>query len=330
MKIFGIESSCDETSCSIVEDGKRILAHTIFSQAALHQQFGGVFPEYASREHVEKMLPCVEKTLQEAYCTLDMLDAIAVAYTPGLMGSLLMGVVCAQTLSYALNLPLIGVNHIEAHLYAAMMGNEKRFPALGIVLSGGHTFLVSIDAIGSYELISTTVDDAIGESFDKVASMLDLPYPGGPHIELLAQRGNPQAYPFKAGTVKNLPLHFSFSGLKTNVLYTIQKISPLTEEVKGDIAASFQRAAFDDLCKKIGLALHSGQYQAIYCGGGVTMNTALREQLASTFSNIPCYFPSKNLSLDNAAMIAGLAYHKPATPIELLTPNPRALKTLVK
>jgi len=325
MKILGIESTCDETSCSIVEDGEKILSHTIFSQETIHQKFGGVFPEHASREHIEKMLPCIDRTLQDAGLTLSDIDAIAVAYTPGLMGSILMGVTCAQALSYTLGIPLIGVNHIEAHLYAAMMGAKKIFPALGLVVSGGHTFLALIHKIGSYELLSTTVDDAVGESFDKVASMLDLPYPGGPHIERLAQCGDDSKFPFKAGRVKNLPLHFSFSGLKTNVLYTVQEQSELSEQTKADIAASFQRAAFSDICKKIEAALKQYDCRALYCGGGVTMNQKLRTLLTSHFTNIPCHFPDKNLSLDNAAMIAGLAFHKKEIPIDQLTPAPRTL-----
>ncbi len=330
MKILGIESTCDETSCSIVENGETIHSLVTLSQIDLHKEFGGVFPEYASREHTVNMLPCIEKAVRDANMSLEELDRIAVAYTPGLMGSLLMGVVAAQTMAFSLDIPLIGINHIEAHLYAAMMGNKKDFPSLGVVLSGGHTFLVSIDAIGSYQLISTTVDDAIGESFDKVASMLGLPYPGGPHIEQLAQNGDKHAFSFSPGNVKKMPLHFSFSGLKTNVKYTIEAQNELTSTARADIAASFQKTAIMDITKKVQRAFCQGTYKHIYLGGGVTMNSSLREALSAALPDVDLFFPSKDLCMDNGAMIAGLAFHKPPTPIEKLVPEPRSLKTLVK
>ena len=215
------------------------------------------------------------------------------------MGALLIGLTTAKTLSMAWQKPLIGVNHIEAHLYAAMMDHDPILPAIGVVLSGGHTTLLEIEALGQYKKLGATVDDAIGECFDKVARMLSLPYPGGPEIEKLALLGNPLAYDLKAGKVKSNPLDFSFSGLKTKVLYTLRE-----EDVnKADLAASFQHAAFSDIVQKTRLAARPGQ--AIYLGGGVTASAYLRK----LFEGENVHFPGHGLSTDNAAMIAGLGYH---------------------
>jgi len=306
MKVLGIESSCDDTSVAIVEDGKTILSHLTASQIEVHRPYGGVFPELASREHSMQLLPLVQKALDES----GPVDLIAVANGPGLMGSLLMGVTAAQALAYSWNLPLVGVNHVEAHLYAALMGENAPalFPALGVVLSGGHTFLAKMDGVDSYEIISTTVDDAIGEAFDKVASLLGLPYPGGPQIEKLALEGDPDRYPFKAGQVKKHPLHFSFSGLKTNVLYTVRN-GEFKEEEKKHIAASFQKTAFLDIIKKSLNAAETFPCQAMYLGGGVTCSAALKKLFSSFCKELPLFFPPKGLSLDNAAMIAGLGTH---------------------
>lgn len=314
MKGLGIESSCDETSIAIVENGKNILFHTIASQAELHEQYGGVFPEIASRQHIDRLLPLIEEGIKR----VGKIDFIAVANGPGLVGSLLMGTVAAKTLAYSWNLPLVGVNHVEAHLYAPMMGDgvPSLFPSLGVVLSGGHTFLAKMTSIETYTIIGTTVDDAVGEAFDKVAKLLELPYPGGPPIETLAEKGDPFRYPFKAGQVKGRALDFSFSGLKTSVLYTLKgknglKTSPdsLDEREKKHIAASFQRAAFSDILSKILRASKTFPCRAIYLGGGVTSSNTLKTLLKEEIREFPLYFPPKNLSLDNGAMIAGLGYH---------------------
>lgn len=314
MKVLGIETSCDETSIALVEDGKKIISHVIASQAEVHEKYGGVFPEIASRHHIDRLLPLVKQIVESA----GPIDLIAVANGPGLMGSLLMGVTAAQTLAYAWSIPLVGVNHVDAHLYAAMMAEDAKllFPALGVVASGGHTFLSKMTSITEYTILGRTVDDAVGEAFDKVAAMLGLPYPGGPHIEALSKEGDPACYPFKAGQVKGRPLDFSFSGLKTNVLYTLkgknsQKNSPLCIEKseKKHIAASFQYAALSDIVEKSFKAAESFSCKAIYLGGGVTCSEALRVLFNKKFKNLPIYFPQKELSLDNAAMIAGLGYH---------------------
>lgn len=300
MLVLGIESTCDESAASLVRNGKEILSNVIASQVEMQKQYGGVFPEMASRAHVDAMMPVIEEALMGKKP-----DLIAVAHKPGLMGSILMGVTAAEALSSAWDVPLVGVNHIEAHLYAAMMETQI-FPALGVVVSGGHTFLVRIDGVGKYERLGATVDDAIGEAFDKVARMMELSYPGGPEIERLAAEGDPKRFAFRGGRVKDRPLDFSFSGLKTNVRYTLQDLE-LNLKNKQDIAASFQRAAFEDIYNKTMLAAKKVGPKAIYLGGGVTNSLTLRKMFSKT--GLPVFFPGKGLSLDNGAMIAGLGYH---------------------
>jgi len=310
MIILGIESTCDETAIALVKDGKTILAQAIASSADIHAKYGGIFPELACRRHLEAILPLLHEALETAKITPDQIDAIAVAKGPGLVGALLVGMQTAKGLSLAWNKPLIGVNHVEAHLYAAMMEQETPlFPALGLVLSGGHTLLLAIESLGKYRPLGTTVDDAIGEAFDKVAILLGLPYPGGPHVERIARHGNPHRHPFRAGKVKKNPLDFSFSGIKTSVLYAIQGKNLLDTE-KADIAASFQEAVFTDLAGKTALALTHTPAQALYLGGGVCNNQRLRILFAEKFPHLPLFWPPALLSLDNAAMIGGLAYHK--------------------
>jgi N6-L-threonylcarbamoyladenine synthase len=308
MRILGIESSCDETAVSLVEEGHRILSEVLSSQIPIHQPYGGVFPELASRSHCDVLIPLIEECLQKANSKAEDVNAIAVTYGPGLIGSLLMGLNAAKTLAWSWKKPLIGVNHVEAHLYAAMMGHkELLFPALGLVISGAHTFIIRIEDIGRYQCLGTTVDDALGEAFDKVAALLGLSYPGGPAIETLAKEGDPKAFTFKAGQIKHLPLHFSFSGLKTQLLYaTCGK--QLSHAEKADLAASFQETAFQDLSIKLQKALDLFPCRAIYLGGGVSANCTLRERFRS-FS-LPLFWPPLNLSIDNASMIAGLGYHR--------------------
>jgi N6-L-threonylcarbamoyladenine synthase len=312
--ILGIETTCDETAASVVVDGVQILSNVIASQAAIHRPYGGVYPEIAAREHVEAIIPTIDCALKEASVSFKEIDLIAVAKGPGLIGPLLVGINAAKTLSMAWEIPFVGVNHVEAHLYAAMMSHQIfQFPSLGLVISGGHTFLVEIFDVGHYALIGTTVDDAVGEAFDKVAALLGLSYPGGPQVEELAKKGDPTKYPFKAGVVKKHPWDFSFSGLKTSVLYAIKgqngdKNAPslLSEQEKKDVAASFQEAALNDIVTKTLNAAKANNSKAIYVGGGVSNNLKLREKLQA---DIPIYWPNKGLSLDNAAMIAGLGFH---------------------
>lgn len=319
MLVLGIETTCDETACAIVESGKKIYSNVICSQIALHENYGGVYPELASRSHVKNLLPILDLSLKEANVKSNQLDLIAVANAPGLIGSLSIGLNAAKALSLGWNIPYVGVNHVEAHLYAAMMQpiEEARFPAIGVVISGGHTFIVKILSLRHYELLGTTVDDALGEAFDKVAQLLQLPYPGGPQIERLAKEGDPKKYVFKSGDVKNHPLHFSFSGIKTNVLYALKgpnssKHAPLIihEEEKKHIASSFQEAVFKDVAEKTIKAAVLHGCKDIYLGGGVTQSQALRGMLNSySDQGFRFFYPPKGLSLDNGAMIAGLGYH---------------------
>ncbi len=317
MIVLGIESTCDETACAIVKDGREILSSIVSSQIDLHEQYGGVFPELACRRHIDTIIPVIEAAMKQASIADDQIDLIAVAKGPGLIGALLIGLNVAKALSLAWQIPFIGVNHVEAHIYASLMNLQPApLPGLGVVISGGHTFMVKVNDIGNYTLIGTTLDDAIGEAFDKVASMLGLPYPGGPAIEQLAKEGNSRAFPFKAGKVKGKQWDFSFSGLKTNVLYTVKgpnsdKYSPsiINEETKRDIAASFQDTALQDIVTKSLSAANAYECRAIYIGGGVSNNLRLRALYDEKKPNVPIYFPEKALSLDNAAMIAGLGFH---------------------
>jgi N6-L-threonylcarbamoyladenine synthase len=318
MIALGIESTCDETACAIVRGEREVLSNVICSQTDLHTPFGGVFPELACRRHIDVLIPTIKQALKEAGVTSNQIDLVAAAKGPGLIGALLIGLSSAKALSYAWGIPFIGVNHVEAHLFAAMMPLEHPpLPALGLVVSGGHTFLVKIDEVGKYHMIGTTQDDAIGEAFDKVAALLGLPYPGGPEIEALAKQGDPLKFPFRPGRIKNHPLDFSFSGLKTNVLYTVKgqsasKGSPLiiSEKEKADVAASFQETALRDVVSKTIEAAKTFDCQAIYCGGGVSNNLRLRGLFQEMNIPYPVFYPEKNMTLDNAAMIAGLGLHR--------------------
>jgi N6-L-threonylcarbamoyladenine synthase len=329
--VLGIESTCDETGCAIVENGQNILANVVASQQDLHERYGGVFPELASRRHVEVIIPVIEKAFALAEISPQEIDLISVAKGPGLIGALMVGINTAKGLAFAWQKPLIGVNHVEAHLYASMMDfkqNDLPFPALGIVISGGHTFMVKIHSMGNYELIGTTQDDAIGEAFDKVAVMLGLPYPGGPSIEKLSLLGDPNRFRFKTGVVKEHPFDFSFSGIKTNVLYTIKSLSSETLETeKKHIAASFQEAVFTDIVKKSLKAVEHFECKGMFFGGGVSQNERLKAMFAASFPPFPIFWPSKSLCLDNAAMIAGLGYQKflnnPISDSFHLEPSPR-------
>lgn len=315
MYILGIESTCDETAAAVVEDGEHILSNVIASQGDLHEKYGGVVPELACRRHIDVMIPVIEKALDDAHLALNQIDLIAVSYAPGLIGAIMIGVMAAKALSIATQVPYLGIHHVEAHLYAALMGEKVDFPCIGVVLSGGHTAILLMEGIGSYQLIGQTQDDAVGEAFDKVAKMLGLPYPGGPVIETLALKGDPNKYAFKTGKPKGKPFDFSFSGLKTSVLYTLHgqnrsgALAELTSQEKADAAASFQHAVFEDIYHKISNALTEYGAHTVVLGGGVTNNMALRAYLEKKLS-ARLVFPERALTLDNAAMIAGLAYHK--------------------
>ena len=308
MRVLGLESTCDETACAIVQDGKEILSNIISSQIDLHNTFGGVVPELACRRHIEVIIPIIKQALAEASLSLNQIDLFAVSQGPGLVGALLIGINAAKALSLATQKPIIGINHVEAHLYAALMSVDKvEFPCLGVVLSGGHTSLIYMENAVNYQHVAFTVDDAIGEAFDKVAKLLHLPYPGGPEIERLALEGDIHRYKLKAGFVKEQPHNFSFSGLKTAVLYAMQN-QELSHSDQCNLAASFQHAAFTDvIAKTIAMANQRGCKTLVF-GGGVTNNKKLREMFAIAASSFIQIWPAPGLSLDNAAMIAGLGY----------------------
>ncbi len=317
MLVLGIESTCDEASAAVVQDGTRILSNVIASQTDLHKNFGGVFPEMASRRHVEILLPVIDQAMQQAGCNFQDLALIAVAQKPGLMGSLLVGLNTAKSLSFAWNIPYVGVNHVQAHLYAAMMPSPPVFPAIGLVVSGGHTLLCTMQDILDCKIIGSTLDDAIGEAFDKTASVLNLPYPGGPEIEKLALNGNINAFTINPPKPLKNPFDFTFSGLKTKILYfakgnNANRNSPLTidEPEKKHLAAAFQHAAFKQVIDKTLLACQKTGYKNLYTGGGVTNSKTLKNMFAESMPpEISFYYPSSGLSLDNGAMIAGLGYH---------------------
>lgn len=312
MLVLGIESTCDETAVSVVRSGRHILSNAILSQTDLHSKYGGVFPELASRRHVEGIAPLIEEALATAGVNLQQIELIAVAKGPGLIGSLLVGLHVAKALSLALGIPFVGVNHVEAHLYAAMMatGATIHLPAIGVVISGGHTLLTRILGVGHYESIGSTLDDAVGEAFDKVATLLDLPYPGGPEIEALAKHGDPTLYAFKPGKIRGNPWAFSFSGLKTQVLYAVRKEpQPMSSATKAHIAAAFQEVALGDIVHKSLLAKEAFGAHAILLGGGVSSNLRLQEMFEERHAGRFLHLPPTLLRLDNAAMIAGLGYH---------------------
>lgn len=313
MIILSIESSCDETAVAIVRNGQDILSHEIRSQIADHRQYGGVVPELASRQHLEAMQPLLKVALDKARVGWDAIDAIAVTQGPGLSGALVVGATTAQTLAWLLKKPLIGVNHLEGHIYANFLafGDDITFPLLVLLVSGGHTQLIEMRGHGDYVLVGETRDDAVGEAFDKVARLLNLPYPGGPEIDRLAQEGNPFAFDFPI----SLPHDddFSFSGLKTAVLYTLQDLEKAGTPIPvADVCASFQRAAIGSLLKKIKRYLKHSQVSALSITGGVSANRYLRSVL-DTFAQeekLQVFMPPLALCTDNAAMIAACAYYR--------------------
>ena len=318
MITLGIESSCDETAAAIY-DGEKLLSNIVLSQIELHKEFGGVFPELAARRHLDHLLEIVDKALTHANLLKKDIDLIAVAASPGLIGALLMGVNCAKALGFALNIPVIGVNHVEAHLFANFIDFDKEitFPALGLIVSGGHTALLHMKTKDDISLLGTTLDDAIGECFDKVARMLGLAYPGGPEIEKLAKKGDPLSFPFKTPTIKNSPYHFSFSGLKTKILYTVfgqngeNKTPIISKDQYPNIAASFQKSAFKSLLNAVTKAAKEFPVQSFLVGGGVSCNKALKNMFEEKLqADIKIFFPKKNLTLDNAAMIAALGHYR--------------------
>lgn len=314
MKILGIETSCDETSASIVEDGKKILSLEVFSQIDIHKIYNGVVPEIASRNHLVKIDAIVISALEKANMRLSDIDAVAVTNRPGLVGALLVGLNYAKGISWSLDKPLIYINHIEAHIYSVFFDNEISFPVLALVVSGGHTLLYKLENIKDMILIGRTVDDAVGEAFDKVSKLLNLGYPGGPIIEKISLTGDKNHIKLPQPRFKGNERYFSYSGLKTALLNYIKSISE--SELKkhlNDIAASFQHSAFLQLLNNTSEVIEEEKiYNLIVCGG-VAANNYLKEMFLNNEKlqqlNVKIFFPQKYLCGDNAAMVAGLAYH---------------------
>jgi len=319
--ILGIETSCDETAAAVVADGRDILSSVVASQAHLHSRYGGVVPEVASRAHVEHILPVVSQAVEDARLTSDDISAVAVANQPGLSIALMVGVTAAKTLAWAWSKPLIAVNHVHAHLQPALMNCEViDLPAVALIVSGGHTNLYEVCSSVQLQLLGTTIDDAAGEAFDKVASILNLGYPGGPAIEKIAREGNPNAISFPRSLMEKNSLDFSFSGLKTAVLYYCQgqdmkgqnRAHLMSRQEVADIAASFQAAVIDVLIEKTRRAIERVGARTVLLGGGVAANNALRTALEAFCRNrgLAFFVASKPLCTDNAAMVAALAYPK--------------------
>ncbi|MFQ5956436.1 MAG: tRNA (adenosine(37)-N6)-threonylcarbamoyltransferase complex transferase subunit TsaD [Candidatus Brocadiales bacterium] len=318
MLILGIETSCDETSAAVVEDGCNIRSNIVSTQEQLHLRFGGVVPEIACRAHIEAMLPVIDKALDDARIHLEDIDAVAVATTPGLIGALLIGLTTAKTLSWLLKVPLIAVNHLHCHIIASRLeyGEDLQFPTISFVISGGHTSLFLSKSETNHLPLGATLDDAAGEAFDKVAKLLGLGYPGGPEIDRMSLGGDPASVPFPRPYLEAGSLDFSFSGLKTAVLYYYQDLQKCKETLShqeiADIAASFQEAVVDVLVDKTLSALERHRVSGVILGGGVTCNSRLRKRFSQALEGTPVrlYCPSLILCTDNAAMVASMGYYK--------------------
>jgi N6-L-threonylcarbamoyladenine synthase len=331
--ILGIETSCDETAAAVVVDGCEVRSTVIASQHDLHQPYGGVVPEIASRAHIQRIMPVIEQALRDAGCELGEVDAVAVGNRPGLIGSLLVGVSAAASLAWALDKPLLGIDHVRAHLYAADMTADPRpgYPALGLVVSGGHTSLYDVRSLLELSVIGRTIDDAVGEAYDKAAVILDAGYPGGPMLDRLAQRGDAARGPrLPRSMLGSDSLDFSYSGLKTALLYAVRgkpqgrgdatvfehTAADLDDDRRADFAAAFQEAAIDALFLKIDrtaarLTAAGRPPTSLLIGGGVSANSLLRRRAAELQerSGLRVCVPPMKLCVDNAAMIAGLAHH---------------------
>ncbi len=317
LRLLGIETSCDETAAAVVEDGTSILSNVIASQVELHAKYGGVYPEMASREHVKAIIPVVNQSLAAAHLDWDDLDAVAVTYGPGLPGSLLVGLNYAKGAALGRGLDLVPVNHLEGHLYAHWLetgfegaaDGDLRFPLVVLIVSGGHTELILVQDHGLYERLGGTLDDAAGEAFDKVARMLNLSYPGGPAIEAIAHQGDASAFDLPRAWL-NDSYDFSFSGLKTAVLRTLEKYhGPLPRSFYADMAASFQASVVEVLVEKTAMAAEEFGARSVLLSGGVSANMSLRQEARKRI-RVEVYTLPTGLCTDNAAMIAGAGYYR--------------------
>jgi N6-L-threonylcarbamoyladenine synthase len=306
MLIFAIETSCDETAAAVLENGTKVLSNVVASQNEFHKKYGGIVPEIASRKHIEVINPIIAEALEKAGKKLKDLDAVAVTYGPGLVGSLLVGLCAAKALAWSLKKPLIGINHLEGHIYSNFLAAKPQFPFICLVVSGGHTLLVLMKDHGKYETLGRTRDDAVGEAYDKVARFLNLGYPGGPIIDQLAKKGDPHAISFKKPMIEeSFGYDFSFSGIKT----AVTRLSGVKIE---DLAASFQLTVVETLIDKLIRAAYDKEIGRVALAGGVSANSALRQQLLERGKKegLEVLLPPLEYSTDNAAMIAAAAYYK--------------------
>ncbi len=314
MLVLGLETSCDDTAAAVLQDGTKLLSNIINDQTSVHSKYGGIVPELAGRSHIDQIHKVIRQSLKSAQVELKEIDLIAVTVGPGLIGSLLVGMNAAKGMAYGLGIPLIGVNHLEGHLLAIFLQNKIPFPFISLVVSGGHTDIYRVNDFGQYKILGRTRDDAAGESFDKVAKMLGQKYPGGPIIEKMAMDGNPEAHKFPRAYLEKGSLDFSFSGLKTSVKTYINKrqIHKKGDLTDNDIAAGFQDAVVDVLCKKIIMACKMEDLTRVVVTGGVAANGTLRKAVESVCdkSGFKSWFPAPVLCTDNAAMIACAGYHK--------------------
>lgn len=306
MRVLGVETSCDETGMAIYDSHQGLCAHVLHSQVQLHAEYGGVVPELASRDHILRLTPLLDSVLAQAKLDLAQIDAIAYTEGPGLLGALLTGAAFAKTLAFALDIPVIGVHHMEGHLLAPMLEEHPpKLPYLALLVSGGHTLIVRVDGLGQYQLLGQSLDDAAGEAFDKTAQLLGLGYPGGPALSQCAQNGNPARYALPRSFLKSEHLDFSFSGLKTAVLHLVQKTEDL-DAARADIAASFEEAVVDVLSQKICRALQQQNLKQLVIAGGVGANLRLRARLTADCAKLGAKlaYPRIEFCTDNGAMIA--------------------------
>ena len=306
MNILGIETSCDETGIAIYNTEKQsIISEQLFSQASKHAEYGGVVPELASRDHLIKIIPLIKLTLEEAKLEFNDLDGIAYTAGPGLRGPLLIGASMAKSLAFSLKIPSIGIHHMEAHLLINLLEDPApKFPFLTLLISGGHCLLINAKELGSYEIVGQTIDDAVGEAFDKVSKLLELGYPGGPLIEKLAKLGDSSAFSFPRPMTNKDNLDFSFSGLKTAVFYALKDTKVINKQIKANIAASFQDAVADTLLIKSKKALEETKQNELVIGGGVAANKYIRKKLVEGLEGNKIYFPPLERCTDNGAMVA--------------------------
>ena len=314
MVILGIETSCDDTSAAIVEDGARVRSSVATNQDAFHAKYGGIVPEIASRQHVALLTAAIEDAAARANISLNDIDGIAVTRGPGLIGSLVVGVASAKALAFALNKPLYGINHLHGHIFATFLDNDgdvPRYPFLTLLVSGGHSQLVEVESPTHMHVIGRTTDDAAGEAFDKTARLMDLPFPGGPEIDKLARGGNPQAIKFPRHRAEPGSLDLSFSGIKTSVRYFLESDEGRNAN-KADVAASFQAAVVDVLMQRTAAAFERKPYTGVVLSGGVAANTALQQALRDWGKrmNVPVFIPPPKYCTDNAAMIAAAAFYQ--------------------